>query len=593
MKLLIQPYLMRFCILFNFFYNNQSNTSAIKGEIYLFHKNLWSGNLLKFLFALTGIVSGMNLWSQEKLWLVDPLQPVFPDSNTLNLYSNKYQLDFPAGTVAEVNVLLNLPARQKFTVAASMNGKILPLECWSLMVDVPVEQNTGPESRTEAFSNRINPYVIRRAPFRIYEAIVPLKANIIPSVNSFTNLRLSIPPSLLPDRGNYKIHITAAGQGWKRTGVFVVKIHPYKLPALKDGNFFYTNWFSLVQIETKHQVTRWTQPWYDVMDKYAQLMAHGRQNCILIPSELIAMEDGRITLNEDKMIRFIDVFRKYGFKYFESPHIMYRGDDDNWGDPELKVVLTKNRYYTPAGKKDVDTIISLIKNFTIKYGIADAWMQHISDEPTGVQAKCYRDIVSQVKNIYPNIKIMEATNDRDSLVGAIDLWCPIIDDFQKNEAFFRAREAVNEKVLVYTCLIPGGQWLNRLLDQERLRQVYFGWGAARYNTFGYLHWGLNQYVADPWQQSVVHHPAPGAGANNFLPAGDTHCIYPGEDGPLSSTRFEAHRTGVEDYEMLQLLKQKDSPLAQSLLAKVFRTYTDYSTSIKEYRTVRKKLLQAL
>ena len=93
---------------------------------------------------------------------------------------------------------------------------------------------------------------------------------------------------------------------------------------------------------------------------------------------------------------------------------------------------------------------------------------------------------------------MEATSDRDTLAGAVDIWCPTIDDFQKNEAFFRSREQHNEKVLVYTCLIPGGKWLNRLLDQERLRQVYFGWGAARYNTSGYLHWGLNQYlVTDP------------------------------------------------------------------------------------------------
>lgn len=553
----------------------------------------WGAYSKKILFAFIFFYSGTDVWCQEKLWLVDPLHPVFPDSNDLTLYNSKYQLDFPSGTVAEVNVILNVPSRQKIKLTATLNGKVLPLECWSILADVPVEQNTGPESRTEAYSNRINPFVIRRAPFRIYEAIVPLKENIVQSQNNFTDLRLSIPTALLSGTGKHKIKITAEGQGWKKTGVFTANLHPHSLPSLKNGRFFYTNWFSLTQIETKHKVIRWTEPWFKMLDKYAQLMAYGRQNCILIPSELIAMEDGRISLNEDKMIRFIDVFRKYGFQFFESPHIMYRGDDDNWGDPELKVALTKNRYYTSEGKRDVDTIIHLIKDFTIKYGIADNWLQHISDEPTKVQAKCYRDIVGQVKNIYPNIKIMEATNDRDSLVGAVDLWCPIIDDFQKNEAFFRARERANEKVLVYTCLIPGGLWLNRLLDQERLRQVYFGWGAARYHTFGYLHWGLNQYVADPWQQSVVHHPAPGAEANNFLPAGDTHCIYPSEDWPLSSTRFEAHRVGVEDYEMLQQLQLKNEALANRLIDKVFRSYIDYSISIKEYRNTRKKLLNAL
>ena len=35
-----------------------------------------------------------------------------------------------------------------------------------------------------------------------------------------------------------------------------------------------------------------------------------------------------------------------------------------------------------------------------------------------------------------------------------------------------------------------GKWLNRTLDMEKIRQVYFGWGGSKYNTMGYLHWGL-------------------------------------------------------------------------------------------------------
>ena len=45
-----------------------------------------------------------------------------------------------------------------------MPGGQLPLSCWSQLVDVPVEQNTGLDSRTEQFTKQHNPYVIRRAP---------------------------------------------------------------------------------------------------------------------------------------------------------------------------------------------------------------------------------------------------------------------------------------------------------------------------------------------------------------------------------------------------------------------------------------------
>jgi hypothetical protein len=236
----------------------------------------------------------------------------------------------------------------------------------------------------------------------------------------------------------------------------------------------------------------------------------------------------------------------------------------------------------------------LTRNFASQHGLTGNWLQHISDEPTAVQAQCYKEVVKQVRSVYPEIRIMEATSDRDTLAGAVDIWCPTIDDFQKNEAFFRSREQQNEKVLVYTCLTPGGKWLNRLLDQERLRQVYFGWGAARYGTYGYLHWGLNQYlVADPFNQSVVHHPSPVATPNNFLPAGDSHILYPGSTGPLSSTRFEACRIGIEDFELLQMLKKNDAAKASELIRQVFRDYTDYSTDVSVYRAARKALLDAL
>jgi len=536
----------------------------------------------------------LSVYAQPALRLVDVLEPIFPDSNNIQRFDDRYEGHYPSGTVADVHVLLSVQPGESFVISAALDGSLLPVSSFSELVDVPVEQNTGLDSRTEMFTNQHNPYVIRRAPFRVYEALRPLSSSTVTARNTFTALRLSVAPEVLPAPGTYHIEISAQGKKWEQKGIFTAIVHRARAPELKDGTFFYTNWFSLTQMEERHAVTRWSKEWYAMLDSYAALMAHGRQNCIIIPAELISVTDGRITLDEEKMSGFVDVFRRHGFRYVESPHVMYRGDEDDWGDPELKVYLTKRRYGTAEAKKDIETIVTLIKDFTARYNLTQSWLQHISDEPTAVQARCYKEVVAQVRSIYPEIRIMEATSDRDTLAGAVDIWCPTIDDFQKNETFFRSRERYNEKVLVYTCLTPGGQWLNRLLDQERLRQVYFGWGAARYNTFGYLHWGLNQYqVKDPFTQSVVRHPSPIATPNNFLPAGDSHIIYPGTAGPLSSTRFEATRIGIEDYELLRLLKAKDEEKAATLIRRIFRNYTDYTTSVAEYRSARQALLEAL
>lgn len=528
-----------------------------------------------------------------QLWLVDPLETVYPDTNQLDNYSHKWNGDFPLGTSIDVHILVKLPVGEQFTLSASKGPKKLGIEVWSQLVDVPVEQNTGLDSRTEQFKGKVNPYVVRRAPFRVFEVIRPLKTLEITSVSTYSAFRLSLPPAMLAEEGTHKIKINVTSKSFQEEGFFSVNIHPIEQPKLSESRFFYTNWFNLNQMEVQHDVDRWSEPWFKILDSYAKMMAHGRQNAITVPSELIQYNKGQIILKDSLMLRYINIFRFHGFKYFESPHLMNRGENDDWADPELKVSLTGKRYTTENGREDIEKIMTLIKEFTTKNKLTKNWLQHISDEPTSANAASYRKVAQQVKRIFPEVKIMEATNDRDNLVGAVDIWCPLINDFQQNEAFFREREAKGEEVLVYTCLIPGGKWLNRTLDMEKLRQVYFGWGTAFYNTAGYLHWGLNQYQANPFTQSVVKHPSPAAGPNNYLPAGDTHVIYPGEEGPLSSIRFEAHRMGIEDYDLLQILKDKNENKSARLIGNLFRSFTEYNLSIKKYRKTKKKLLQSL
>lgn len=535
------------------------------------------------------ILQGLN----AQLWLVDPLEAIYPDQNNLEHFDNTWEADFPLGTDADVHVLIKIPKRSSINFIAKKNGIPLNTEIWNELIDVPVEQNTGLDSRTEQFINKKNPYVVRRAPFRIFEVIQPLKDNTIVSKTKFSAFRLAIPPELIYQPGQHKITIEIRSDGFKAKGIFKINVHPVKLPELAQSNFFYTNWFSLANIEKYHELERWSKPWFIMMDKYARLMAHGRQNSVTIPGELIYFENDSVVLDEEKMLAFIDIFRKYGFKYFEAPHLMFRGENDDWGDPELKVVLTGKRYYKENGAHDIAKIMTSIKEFCVKNNLTDNWLQHIADEPTSVNAACYKDIVKQVKEIFPQVKVMEATNDKEGILGAVDIWCPLIDDFQENETFFKERQNKGEKVLVYTCLTPGGKWLNRTLDMEKIRQVYFGWGATHYETGGYLHWGLNQYKENPFEHSVVKHPSPAASANNYLPAGDTHIVYPGIDEPLSSIRFEAHRIGCEDYELLQALEIYKKRKQQRFIKKLFRSYTDYNLNLTTYRSTRKKLLKSI
>ena len=76
----------------------------------------------------------------------------------------------------------------------------------------------------------------------------------------------------------------------------------------------------------------------------------------------------------------------------------------------------------------------------------------------------------------------------------MDIWCPTVAEYEGNKAFYTSRVEKGEKLWVYTCLTPGGNYCNRLLDMERLRQVWLGWSPMRYpHISGYLHWGGTFY----------------------------------------------------------------------------------------------------
>lgn len=156
--------------------------------------------------------------TQPILKLVDTLEPLFPDSNNTQRFDHRYEAHFPSGTVADVHVLLTLQPGESFTIAANLNGTHLPVSCWSELLDVPVEQNTGLDSRTEMFTNQHNPYVIRRAPFRIFEALQPLSATTVTARSHYTALRLSIPSNLLAARAPIALRLRHRGRRGNRRG---------------------------------------------------------------------------------------------------------------------------------------------------------------------------------------------------------------------------------------------------------------------------------------------------------------------------------------------------------------------------------------
>ena len=249
------------------------------------------------------------------------------------------------------------------------------------------------------------------------------------------------------------------------------------------------------------------------------------------------------------------------------------------------------------GEEDFRNMTTQLYKYIKEKGLENRWIQSFFDEPLDESANVYHRGATIINETMPGIQVLDANKATESLVGAMDIWCPTLDCYEKEFEFYIDRVEKGEEVWVYTCLEPTGPYLNRLLDMERIRPVLIEWANSLYPVKGFLHWGSNWFAVNPYKQSCVCMGQ--EDYTNFklnysaqLPAGDCGVMYPGDLMPLSTTRLEAHRIGFEDLYLIEQLKNKNEALAKEIVNTLVRSYKDYETDISLYRKTKKRLLEA-
>jgi len=522
--------------------------------------------------------------------LRDSLEFLFPDSVVSKKPCRSAALDVArAGTVA-VHVLLNdLDVGEAIRVTIrDARGAIVRSAKWFRLVDVPVEANTGPVGFAEKKGEH-NPYVIRRAPFRVYDAMAPASGTIRAAASTMA-LRLNLPVPANARAGDRVYAVQVKHKREQEDLTVRVQVHRAAIPPIGRNSWPYTNWFSYDAMATRHGHKPQSEGHWRVIHKNAELMARGRQNTFRIPlAEIFTKAAGGPVLNRERLRRIVKTFTKAGLYYIEGGHVGGRSGGE-WGASTFDIGLDSRLRATSAeGNVFLAGILKQLMEEIERNGWRERWIQHVVDEPSARNAADYRILVGMVRKYMPGIPILDATMNTD-LAGSVDMWCPQCQEYQRHREKLEAQRATGDKIWFYTCCFPGGPWLNRFLDQELLRPLLFGWAGALYGLDGYLHYGLNHYLSDqhPFEKTLVK-----AGEDNWLPPGDGHVIYPGPKEPWSGLRFEAQREGIEDLELLRLLQKRDPGRARSIVRRVIRAFDDYTKDVKVLRRARRDLLKAL
>jgi hypothetical protein len=540
--------------------------------------NFLSSKLICGFFVLA-IFSARASQSGMSVRLTDALEWLYPDSE-IKQFAAVEEVDVPYNGVAEVNVLFNglVPG-----VPLKFSADVQSSE-WFRLVDVPVAKNTGVNGFTED-PGKENRFVSRNAPFRVYDAMMPLADGSFTPTSTVAALRFRY--RRLPRQAlSFDVNFSFAQGDNHAVRKLRVKFYTVILPPVGRDSFKYTNWMDYYGATQCHGIrSYWTEEHWKVVRRYIELGVYGRQNMVQLPLFIKKGDAGERMLDEERYEKFVAMLDSLGVAYLEGPHFC-RFMDGTWSSKTFRTVIGTNTTTSAEGAAELAWLASSFADMIKRKGWTDRWYQHIADEPAAHNAAEYRITAGIVRKYMPGVKLIDAI-EVPSLDGALDVYCPKNHDYELNRLRYESlRSRASDEIWCYTCCYPGGRWMNRLLDVELLRSLYLPLGCHLYSLDGYLHWGFNRYTP----KSTPFTP----GFGGTLPPGDTHLVYPGDDtGPWPSVRLEAMRQGFEDLELLRMLEKRSPKSADKLLKSVVRGFGEYAADVRAYRRFRKELLDLL
>ncbi len=262
----------------------------------------------------------------------------------------------------------------------------------------------------------------------------------------------------------------------------------------------------------------------------------------------VSVQNGKIVVDAGKLPAAVQSkLTAYDFHVFNAPSV-FLGDaggfyakDGKWNGFELL-----SPQFDEAFMSYCRQVAAAFRSAGVMQdAIWQVWDEPQNDEMT---ANCIH-IARLVKEAAPDARIYLTAGVTDSLLDLVDIWClPWPSCYSEQQAEL-AREHGAELWAydnsLYSMDVPDSSLLMR----------HFPWRLKRYGIKGVEWWAVSQWKSDPW--TVANQYAPQNGGGFFL--------YPTPDrtgAPIGSIRFAMYRAGVEDYDLLSLLQERqDGALA--------------------------------
>lgn len=437
------------------------------------------------------------------------------------------------------------------------------------LLPVGVNENTSPTLMTTTDFESCRSFVTRKAPFSVYDALRLIDRSLPAGSRLAIYLCVEVPTDQPPRQYDGVLTVkTAAGAD---AVPLRCSVHDLVIPPLAQARLGMLNFFSYDGLAAQHSVQKNSPQYWELFRKYVRAQIDLRCTHILLPAGEAIFQNGELTgFDFSAAERAGQIARQQGAQKLCGGHIAHwhEWDDSeyypNW-DSTLGITTTQ-------GYLQMRLYFSQWAQVIRRNHWESCMTQALADEPQTHNDRTYRILAAMCRKFLPTIPILDAV-ETTNLGGGIDIWVPKQDTYEKWRAEYDALKAAGEEMWFYTCAFPAGPAMNRSMDLPLSVSRLILWMGAYYRLSGFLHWGFNYYIGDDiWHSACCPHK----GA--LLPAGDAHIVYPGSDGPLRSMRFEAQRSGAEDYELLiQALASKPEE-TERLIRSVCTDFRHYTRS---------------
>jgi len=336
-----------------------------------------------------------------------------------------------------------------------------------------------------------------------------------------------------------------------------INVHDVTLSDPVDYDFHLDLWIQPNSVAAEHDVEPWSEAHWTLLESYLEDMATRSQSVILT------------TIIEEPW--------KHGASRYDSMVTWHRGDDgwrfdyetfdrfvetalDCGVGPEIAAysMLAFNKperlTYFENGKRVVEETTAGSEQWV------DCWTAFLEDFSSHLREQGWLEqtmiaIDEREETAVEAVEdLLEATvpelADRIQIAGSLDA-AGYAYDFSSNhshipldEELVAERRAAGKRTTFYTCGLPDHP--NTLSFSPAIETRMLPWIAAEGEIDGYLKWAHNN-----WPHDARENPS------YKFPQGDEYMVYPGSDGPASSIRWELLREGIEDYELVAMLRNRD------------------------------------